>query len=158
MLKMVRGCASMLVLGAALLFFITLLFVVIDTAFGQAAHPTPTRTPNVVAPTATPDPGSCSNTILPERLETPDLTCRARNRKGEVVRSAYRRSLFWRMTGFPKGRDGCYADHVVPLACGGCDVPSNMQWLTEAEWKDKTRWERRPCSAWWDGTNVVRTR
>jgi hypothetical protein len=31
---------------------------------------------------------------------------------------------------------------VVPLECGGADVPSNMQWQTEAEAKVKDRTER----------------
>jgi hypothetical protein len=32
-------------------------------------------------------------------------------------------------------------DHVTPLACGGADVPSNMQWQTIEEAKAKDRWE-----------------
>ncbi len=28
---------------------------------------------------------------------------------------------------------GYHVDHVVPLACGGPDSPSNMQWLTATE-------------------------
>ena len=28
---------------------------------------------------------------------------------------------------------GYHVDHVVPLACGGSDKPSNMQWLTATE-------------------------
>jgi hypothetical protein len=36
-------------------------------------------------------------------------------------------------------------DHVVPLACGGADAPSNMQWQTIAEAKAKDRKERLGC-------------
>lgn len=93
---------------------------------------------------------------LPERLRTPDLTCRVRDKRGNLIRSETRRRLFMRLTGFPNGRPGYKGDHVVPLDCGGCDVPSNMQWLTDEEWRRKTRWERKPCSAWWGG-DVIRS-
>ena len=42
---------------------------------------------------------------------------------------------FMRQTGYPMGRRGCVADHIVPLECGGGDVPSNMQWQTVQEAK-----------------------
>jgi hypothetical protein len=40
---------------------------------------------------------------------------------------------------------GYRKDHVIPLACGGADTVSNMQWQTVAEAKAKDRWERRTC-------------
>lgn len=40
---------------------------------------------------------------------------------------------------------GYIIDHIKPLACGGADDPSNMQWQTEADAKAKDRWERRGC-------------
>lgn len=40
---------------------------------------------------------------------------------------------------------GWEIDHVVPLKCKGDDLPSNMQWLTVADHKDKTRREARLC-------------
>ncbi len=49
------------------------------------------------------------------------------------------------MTGYPQvfcsGRPGYEVDHIVPLARGGADKPSNMQWLTIPAHKRKTRWE-----------------
>ena len=45
-------------------------------------------------------------------------------------------------TGYPKGRKGYVVDHIVPLECGGADVPSNMQWQTVQEAKIKDRTER----------------
>ncbi len=78
-------------------------------------------------------------------LDTPDLPCRARDPNGVVVRSRTRRDLFRRMTGYPNGRPGYVVDHIVPLACGGCDVPSNMTWQTVADGKAKDRWERDIC-------------
>lgn len=40
---------------------------------------------------------------------------------------------------------GYVIDHIQPLACGGADDPSNMQWQTEAEGKAKDKWERDAC-------------
>ena len=49
-------------------------------------------------------------------------------------------------TGKRSGACGGYViDHVTPLACGGPDAPSNMQWQTTAEAKAKDRWERKAC-------------
>jgi hypothetical protein len=36
-------------------------------------------------------------------------------------------------------------DHIKPLACGGLDAPSNMQWQTVEEGKEKDKWERKDC-------------
>jgi hypothetical protein len=36
-------------------------------------------------------------------------------------------------------------DHIKPLACGGEDHPSNMQWQTERDARAKDKWERRGC-------------
>jgi hypothetical protein len=40
---------------------------------------------------------------------------------------------------------GYRKDHVVPLACGGPDAVSNMQWQTIVAAKAKDRWEVRAC-------------
>jgi hypothetical protein len=40
---------------------------------------------------------------------------------------------------------GYVRDHVFPLACGGPDAVSNMQWQTVAEAKAKDNWERKGC-------------
>lgn len=50
-----------------------------------------------------------------------------------------------RETGFPHGRKGYIVDHVNPLACGGADAPSNMQWQTKAEAAAKDKTERIGC-------------
>jgi 5-methylcytosine-specific restriction endonuclease McrA len=43
---------------------------------------------------------------------------------------------------------GWEVDHVIPLACGGCDAVANMQWLPSGAKSTssplaKDRWERR---------------
>lgn len=40
---------------------------------------------------------------------------------------------------------GYVVDHIVPLACGGADNPSNMQWQTIADGKAKDQIERKNC-------------
>jgi hypothetical protein len=50
-------------------------------------------------------------------------------------------------TGSRTGRcPGYIKDHVVPLACGGPDAVSNMQWQTTAAARAKDRWELKACA------------
>ena len=63
----------------------------------------------------------------------------------KTKRSAAARRAFMRQTGYPKGRPGYVIDHIIPLACGGKDAPSNMAWQTVAEAKAKDKWERKGC-------------
>src|SRR4051812_33191896 len=73
--------------------------------------------------------------------------CRADLHKGRIVRShaaiaAFKRQQPCPATGSSKGAcPGWVIDHVKPLACGGADDPSNMQWQTAEEGKAKDRWE-----------------
>ena len=82
----------------------------------------------------------------PRAARTPHAT-RARSgvSHGRIKRSSSARHEFMRETGYPHGRKGYVIDHVVPLACGGADAPSNMQWQTTADAKAKDRVERRGC-------------
>ena len=49
-------------------------------------------------------------------------------------------------TGKPRGAcPGYVRDHIVPLACGGVDASSNLQWQTLADAKAKDRIERKGC-------------
>ncbi len=49
-------------------------------------------------------------------------------------------------TGKTKGSCPNYIiDHIKPLACGGADDPSNMQWQTKEEAKVKDSWELKGC-------------
>ena len=66
-----------------------------------------------------------------------------RTAAGVIVRNWAALSEFERL--HPRSRDGrrWYKDHVIPLACGGCDTVENLQWLPEAAWRDKSQWERK---------------
>jgi hypothetical protein len=68
-----------------------------------------------------------------------------RTSKGKIARSEEAKRTFEKQTGFPRGRPGYVIDHKVPLACGGADSPSNMQWQTVAEGKAKDKVERVGC-------------
>ena len=63
----------------------------------------------------------------------------------KTKRSASASADFMRQTDYPKGRKGYVVDHIVPLACGGADEPSNMQWQTAAQAKAKDKVERVGC-------------
>jgi hypothetical protein len=73
--------------------------------------------------------------------------------KHTVERSRAARQEFQRLNPCPangKAHGACpgyVVDHIVPLACGGPDDPSNMQWQTREEAKAKDRWERAQCQA-----------
>jgi hypothetical protein len=54
-------------------------------------------------------------------------------------------TAFMKATGYGHGRPGYVIDHIVPLACGGPDVPSNMQWQTREAAKAKEKYERAGC-------------
>jgi hypothetical protein len=69
-------------------------------------------------------------------------TVAVRDKNGRIKRSASARNEFMKQTGYPKGRKGYIVDHIVPLECGGADIPSNMQWQTVSEAKIKDRTER----------------
>lgn len=78
----------------------------------------------------------------------------ARNADGSIRRradvlTAFRRNHPCPITGLSTGAcTGWSIDHVLPLACGGCDAVSNLQWLP-VQIKScpgtacKDRWERK---------------
>ncbi len=61
-------------------------------------------------------------------------------------RSRAAKDEFMGQSGHPHGWPGHVVDHVVPLACGGADAPSNMQWQTTEEAKAKDKVERKGCA------------
>jgi hypothetical protein len=68
-----------------------------------------------------------------------------RDSHGRIRRSASARHEFLTLTGYPQGRRGYVVDHIIPLACGGADDPSNMQWQTVEAAHIKDRTERIGC-------------
>jgi hypothetical protein len=56
---------------------------------------------------------------------------RQKSHKRKIHRSAAAKDQFMRDSGYPHGRKGYVVDHKIPLACGGADSPSNMQWQTK---------------------------
>jgi hypothetical protein len=70
----------------------------------------------------------------------------SRTRRSRAARAEFMRTHPCPSTGRPPGAcPGYVADHITPLACGGADAPSNLQWQTVAEGKAKDKWERIGC-------------
>ncbi len=69
----------------------------------------------------------------------------ARDKRDRLKRNPEAKHAFEKKSGYPRGRPGYVVDHIVPLACGGADDPSNMQWQTVAEGKRKDKTERAGC-------------
>ena len=67
----------------------------------------------------------------------------ARSASGKIVRSTAVLREFEHLHPHPQDGRRWYRDHVIPLACGGCDAVGNLQWLPEAQWREKSRWERK---------------
>ncbi len=76
---------------------------------------------------------------------TPSVVTVARDADGRIKRSASARHAFEVQTGYSHGRPGYIIDHIKPLACGGADDPSNMQWQTIEAAKAKDKIERVGC-------------
>lgn len=70
----------------------------------------------------------------------------AERKRSYKAKSLFKATHYCPSTGRPKGAcPGYVIDHIIPLACGGADLPNNMQWQTKQEAKAKDKWERRGC-------------
>lgn len=142
---------SRFLLASVALGFASLPFSIVDCATVASAQTVwvrgyTTRSGTVVAPHERRHPlAGSSVTKSAESASTPCWTC-SRDKKGRIARSESAKAAFKRFTGFPSGRPGWVIDHIVPLACGGADLPSNMQWQTAAEARHKDRFERKGCT------------
>jgi hypothetical protein len=84
---------------------------------------------------------------LPSTVQDPAAltTTVARDPNGRIQRSEAMKHAFEVQTNYPQGRPGYIVDHIQPLACGGADDPSNMQWQTIEAAKAKDKVERLGC-------------
>jgi len=86
-------------------------------------------------------------TTLPKSVGQ-QLDARGRIERSTSAKHAFETSHPCPGTGSTSGPcKGYVIDHVKPLACGGTDAPSNMQWQTETAAKLKDRTERAGCGA-----------
>jgi hypothetical protein len=70
----------------------------------------------------------------------------AKVKRSTSAKRAFQRESPCPATGQPTGKcSGYVIDHIIPLACGGPDDPSNMQWQTYSSAKKKDKWERNGC-------------
>lgn len=84
-------------------------------------------------------------------VAAPQCTTCERDANGRIHRSSAARREFRRLNPCPSSGEtrgacpGYVIDHVIPLACSGSDDPSNMQWQTVSDAKEKDKRERRQC-------------
>lgn len=72
------------------------------------------------------------------------------SKAAEKNSEAYSKSMaaktqFMRETGYRNGRPGYVVAYRKPLACGGADDTSNLQWLTISEARAKNKTDRKGC-------------
>jgi hypothetical protein len=70
----------------------------------------------------------------------------AQEHRSAVVKHEFQLTHPCPTTGLTSGRcPGYVKDHIVPLACGGPDAPSNMQWQTTRDARAKDKLEAKGC-------------
>ena len=111
---------------------------------GKTTHVTTHRTRSATSHPTAPRTRSVTHASTASRRSNRCREC-DRDEHGRIVRSDKAKDAFERATGYPHGRPGYVIDHIVPLACGGPDLPSNMQWQTAAQAKTKDKTERAGC-------------
>ena len=74
------------------------------------------------------------------------ITANAEYHRSQKAKSIFKYEHPCPATGRANGScPGYIIDHIKPLACGGEDEASNMQWQTKVEAKVKDGWERKGC-------------
>ncbi len=73
-------------------------------------------------------------------------TAYAKQHRSYEAKAEFKRLYHCPATDKAKGPcPGYIVDHIKPLACGGSDDYTNMQWQTIDEAKAKDKWERLDC-------------
>jgi hypothetical protein len=91
-------------------------------------------------------PRSLSGLIAIVALTLPAVASASEHRSRAVARE-FQREQPCPSTGLPAGAfPGYWKDHIVPLACGGPDTVSNMQWQTIRDARAKDAWELKACA------------
>ncbi len=76
----------------------------------------------------------------------PDGNSKAARKSSEAYTpGAAAKAQFMRETGYRNGRPGYVVAYRKPLACGGTDDISNLQWLTVDEAKSKNKADGKGC-------------
>ena len=93
-----------------------------------------------------PKPVHVKNSHKPEKHHTAEHSSRKNVRSASAKRN-FQASNPCPATGKTTGScKGYVVDHKTPLACGGADAPSNMEWQTTADAKLKDKTERAGCA------------
>ena len=86
------------------------------------------------------------HTILPLLLILMVTNAHAEYHRSQKAKTIFKYTHHCPSTNRNKGAcPGYTIDHIKPLACGGADAASNMQWQTKAEAKAKDKWELKGC-------------
>jgi hypothetical protein len=92
---------------------------------------------------------SCLNDCASAKISQPRwravLLAASEHRSRSVAREFQREHPCPSTGGTTGACPGYWKDHIVPLACGGPDAVSNMQWQTVHDARAKDQWERRIC-------------
>ena len=75
------------------------------------------------------------------------VSASAREHRSASVKHEFQLTHPCPSTGLTSGAcPGYVKDHIVPLACGGPDAPSNMQWQTIRKARAKDKWKAKGCA------------
>jgi hypothetical protein len=75
------------------------------------------------------------------------ISASAKEHRSTSVKRELQLTHPWPATGLTSGPcPGYVKDHVLPLACGGPDAVSNLQWQTIRDAKAKDKWETKGCA------------
>jgi hypothetical protein len=128
--------------------FFILLILIIGAAMKSSLFPTLLLALSLAAPVSATHKTTAPAAHSTKAKKPPKSKCStcARDSHGKIKRSKEAVKAFEKASGYPHGRKGFVIDHVVPLACGGLDVPENLQWQSKAEAAAKDKWERNTCT------------